>query len=84
MSRIVVDESLRRWEAFTTIGLAGKPERPHLAFQCLSDPVLRPRYAAVAGTLADAARLLVSASDAELLEMLERSGRDAERPAAPF
>ena len=73
MERTFQDRNFLVWEVYPSGGRHGFSDNPHIIFHCLTQKQLRPRYADLGEDSADAQRLVVEASDAELLSMLEES-----------
>jgi hypothetical protein len=73
MSRTFQDENFLVWEAYPSAAKFGFSQDPFLVFQCITDRGLRPRSLQVTGDAADAERLVVRASPAELLALLRQS-----------
>lgn len=73
MSRIFSDRDLLSWEAYTSGGAFGLPERPRVIFHCVSDPDRRSRFVHHDGDDASAERELQGLSDDALRELLSRS-----------
>lgn len=72
MSRILQDPDLMDWEVYATSGAFGYPDRAQIIFACLSDRSRRAR-SVEQGDKANAERQVRALSDAELLQLLERS-----------
>lgn len=73
MSRTFQDENFLVWEVYPSGAKYGFSEDPFLVFHCITDRGLRPRKLQVTGDEADAERLVVKASPAELLDLLGKS-----------
>ena len=73
MARTFVDPDLLLWEVFPSAGDYGFSSNPHLVFNCLSDRAARPRFVELDGHEASAETMLFEATDAKLLDLLERS-----------
>ena len=73
MARSFQDRNFLVWEVFATTGKHGFDENPNIVFQCMTLPESRPRVVALGGNEAEAQARVMNATDAELLEMLERS-----------
>jgi hypothetical protein len=73
MSRTFTDESLLTWEAFTSGGAFGLPERPKIIFLCLSDPHRRSRFVQHDGDTAGAQRDLQQLGPGDLRRLLATS-----------
>ena len=73
MSRQIQDQNFLVWEVFPTGGKQGFSVDPYLMFHCLTQRDLRPRRVALRGDEADAERMVLQASEAELLGMLRGS-----------
>jgi hypothetical protein len=73
MTRTFQDKNFLVWEVFPSGGRHGYSSNPHLIFHCLTQRDIRPRYLDGGSREADAERRLAEASNAELLEMLERA-----------
>ena len=70
MSRMLLDDGLRSWEAFASTGPYGYSEHSRVIFRCTSDPSERPRAFAVVGDKSEAEAKVMTASPSELLKML--------------
>lgn len=75
MSRLFTDDDLLTWEAYSSGGAYGLPDRPKIIFNCLSRPGSRGRFVVHEGDEADAAGTVRAASPDELRGML-RAARD--------
>jgi hypothetical protein len=73
MHRTFQDRNFLVWEVYPSGGKHGFSDNPHIIFHCLTQKQLRPRFADLGEDSADAQRLVVEASDDELLTMLEQS-----------
>ena len=73
MARSFQDANFLEWQVFATTGKHGFDEDPNIVFQCITMPDVRPRIFALDGVEAEAQARVINATDAELLEMLERS-----------
>ncbi len=73
MTRTILDDALRRWEAFATTGPYGFSDPSRVIFRCLSDPSLRSRAVTIEGDKSDAEQAVADGDDATLSEMLERA-----------
>lgn len=71
MSRLFTDDDLLTWEAYSSGGAYGLPDRPKIIFNCLSHPGSRGRYVIHEGDEADAAGTVRAASSDELRGMLQ-------------
>jgi hypothetical protein len=74
MSRTFTDDDLRTWEAFATTGHFGLASEPRIAFNCLTDPDVPPRFVERPG--ADEAQVEAEAMDADeatLRQLLRQS-----------
>ena len=60
-------------EVYPSGGRHGFSDRPHVIFNCLTQPALRPRHVALGTDEADAQRLISESTPAQLLELLDRS-----------
>lgn len=72
MTRTFQDRNFLVWEVYPSGGRHGYSRNPHLIFNCLTQPDIRPRFIAD-GVDAAGAQLVVESSNAELLELLERA-----------
>ncbi len=73
MSRTFTDSNLLTWEAYSSGGKFGLPDRPKIVFHCLSDPHRPARYTRTEGQTIEAEATVMQASEDELREMLELS-----------
>ena len=73
MGKSILDEELRRWEAYATTGDGGLPRPGRIVFRCTSDPGQRPRVVAVDGDKSDAEERVVRGTEAELLALFGSS-----------
>jgi len=73
MGRTIVDQDLRRWEAYATTGPYGMVQSGKVAFRCTTDPGQRPRALAIDGDKSEAERRVVEGSEEDLLRMLEKA-----------
>jgi hypothetical protein len=71
MAKSILDDGLRRWEAFATTGEGGLPEPGRIVFRCTSDPHRRPRVVAVHGDKSDAEQRVAEGSERDLLALFE-------------
>lgn len=70
MGRMILDEDLRRWEAFATTGEYGFPDRSRIVFRCVSDAHQRARAVVLPGDKSDAEQEVEARSELELRELL--------------
>ena len=75
MTKSVVDDDLRSWEAFASTGPYGYSDRSVVVFQCASDPGERPRAFQIEGDKSDAEARVENATRGDLLEMLAGAER---------
>ena len=73
MSKTFTDDDLLMWEAYPSGGELGFADRPYIVFNCLSNRLLRPRVVENGEHQADAERVIVKASQQELLELFRQS-----------
>lgn len=73
MSRTFTDDGLMTWEAYASSGEWGRPDRPAVVFNPLSDTTLRPRYVELTGDEADAEALVLGSDEARLRELLRQA-----------
>ncbi|HET7231797.1 MAG TPA: hypothetical protein VFJ16_17425 [Longimicrobium sp.] len=73
MSHTFTDENLLTWEAFASSGNFGLAVRPRIVFNCLSDPLLTPRYVERPGDEADAEEQVHEMSEQQLRDLLDKS-----------
>ena len=73
MARTILDRSLQRWEAYASTGAFGMPGRAHIVFRCASDAGQRPRAFPFQGDKSDAERVVLEATGASLVAMLEEA-----------
>ena len=73
MSKTFQDADLLTWEAYPTGGPDDSSHRAFVAFNCLSNRMLRPRFITWDGDEADAQRVIMEATPEQLQEMLQRS-----------
>jgi hypothetical protein len=73
MSKTFVDPNLLVWEAYPSGGPHGFSENPFIVFNCLSNRMMRPRVLEQTGDEADAERVIVRASQADLAGLFKRS-----------
>lgn len=73
MSRSLLDDGLRSWEAFASTGPYGYSDGSRVIFRCTSDPGERPRACALTGDNSEAEAKVKGAPASELLEMLRRA-----------
>jgi hypothetical protein len=73
MTRTFQDRNFLVWEVFPSGGRHGYSRNPHLIFNCLTQPNLRPRWIAGGGDEAEARRVIAEATNARLLELLEEA-----------
>lgn len=66
MSRVIQDDNLLLWEAYVSGSRRGFPEDPIIIFRCVSDRALRSRSIQLDGDVADAERVLVTATDEQV------------------
>ena len=71
MARTILDDGLKRWEAFASTGRYGFSPRSQVVFQCTSDPWERPRAFTIDGDKSDAETMVSQCSPKELADMLE-------------
>ena len=71
--RCCQEKRRRIWEAYSTGGRFGFPDKPFIVFNCLTDPTLRARSIEIGGFEADAERKVQESSKAELLALFEKS-----------
>lgn len=74
MTRTFQDHNFLVWEVYPSGGRHGYSRNPHLIFNCLTQPDLRPRFIGGGGDEAEAQRLVTESSDVELLDLLEGAG----------
>lgn len=74
MTRTFQDHNFLVWEVYPSGGRHGYSRNPHLIFNCLTQPDIRPRFISGGGDEAKAQRLVTESSDAELLDLLEGAG----------
>ena len=67
------DENLLVWEAYPSGGRHGFSENANIAFHCLSDASIRPRFIMHRGDSADAGRSVREATPEALLALLHRA-----------
>jgi hypothetical protein len=80
MSRTFTDENLLTWEAFASAGDFGLAMHPKVVFNCLSDPLVHPRFVVRHGNEADAEGDVHQMSDDQLRALLRESRDLDERP----
>jgi hypothetical protein len=73
MSVTFTDDDLQSWEAYATGGDYGLANNPKVVFNCVSDPLRRPRYLEFTGDEADAEALISETNVRQLKEMLKES-----------
>lgn len=73
MANRFVDKDLLVWEAYSTGGPFGFPEKPFIVFNCVTDRSLRARSIEVDGLESDAERKVQDSSRAELFALFEKS-----------
>ena len=73
MSRSLLDDGLRNWEAFASTGSYGYSDGSRVIFRCTSDPGEGPRAFALTGDNSEAEAKVAGAPACELLEMLGRA-----------
>jgi hypothetical protein len=73
MTRTFQDRNFLVWEVYSSGGRHGYSHSPHVIFHCLTQRDIRPRYAGAGENEAEAQRLILEASEPQLLEMLERA-----------
>lgn len=71
MARTILDDGLKRWEAFASTGRFGFVGRSQVVFQCTSDPAERPRAFTIGGDKSDAEAMVSECSQKELAAMLQ-------------
>ncbi|HSJ26545.1 MAG TPA: hypothetical protein VK929_17830 [Longimicrobiales bacterium] len=69
--RTFQDRNFLVWEVYPSGGRHGFSDNPHLIFHCLTQRDIRSRYMETAGDEARAERVILDASPAELLNMLD-------------
>jgi hypothetical protein len=78
MSVTFTDENLVTWEAYASAGQFGLPFRPKVVFNCVSDPLRRPRYVEYSGGDEADAEQLVHQYDEETLRQMLRESQELE------
>jgi len=73
MHRTLQDRNFLVWEVYSSGGKHGFADDVNIVFNCLTQQEIRPRYVPMQMDEADAQRKIGEASEAELLEMLERA-----------
>jgi hypothetical protein len=73
MGRTFQDRDFLVWEVYPSGGRHGFSDRPHIVFNCLTQPAMRPRHVELGMDEADAQRLITEATPQALLELLDRS-----------
>jgi hypothetical protein len=73
MSHTFTDENLLTWEAFASTGHFGLAIEPRIVFNCLSDPLLTPRYVERPGDESAAEEQVHEFSDDKLRDLLRGS-----------
>lgn len=73
MAKTLTDKDFRVWEAFTSCGAHGFPDKPVVVFNCLSNRELRPRAVEMTGDEASAAGAVSKASAQELSQLFEQA-----------
>ena len=74
LSREFMDADMIRWETYVSGGQPDTPAAARIYFVCLEDPFERPRWVPhESRDVPEATRELAAMSDAELVELLERS-----------
>jgi hypothetical protein len=73
MSVTFIDDDLNAWEAYATGGDYGLAINPKVVFNCVSDPLRRPRFLEFTGDEADAAGLIGESDEKQLRAMLKES-----------
>lgn len=73
MARRFNDQNFLTWEAFPSAGDFGFSTKPYIIFNCLTDPLQRPRQFQIDGDEADAEQKVIAASDRELLDWLNKA-----------
>ena len=73
MGRSFQDRNFLVWEVYSSGGRHGFSDKPHVIFNCLTQPVVRSRWTPLGEDEADAQRRIAEASDADLLAMLEKA-----------
>lgn len=62
-----------QWTAFVSTGKQGYSNDPHVVFQCMSVPGVRPRWTKATGDEADAQGTLMRMSEAEVRALFDQS-----------
>ena len=73
MSRTLLDDDLREWEAYASGGPFGLPDDAKIVFHCRSDPTLRARFVETEKDDDDAAAALQGASDDRLRNLFREA-----------
>ena len=73
MAKTFVDKDLLVWEAYSTGGPFGFPDKPFIVFNCVTNNWLRPRSIEWEGLEADAERKVQESSKADLLALFDGS-----------
>lgn len=72
MSRTIQDTDLLLWEAYSTVGDFGFPDRSKIVFHCLSDRTRRARFIEREVDKSGTEKEIVRLSDADLVGLLEQ------------
>jgi hypothetical protein len=73
MGREFQDRNLLVWEVYPSGGAHGSSDHPHIIFNCLTQPAMRPRSIALGTDGADAQRRIADSTPEQLLELLDQS-----------
>ena len=73
MSKTFTDDNLLVWEAYPSGGDFGFSARPYIVFNCLSNRLLRPRVIEHGENEAAAERVIVGATQKDLLDLFRES-----------
>lgn len=73
MSRTILDDDLNTWEVYATTGDFGFADPARIVFRCLTDSGERARAVEPGGDKSEAEELVVTRSDGELRELLEKA-----------
>ena len=73
MARTLQDQNFFVWEAYPSAGDHGFTSEPYIVFNCLTDPLQRPRQVQIDGDEADAEKLLTTSNDQQLLDLFSKA-----------
>ena len=73
MTRQIQDDNLLLWEVYPSAGDYGFSRKPYLVFHCVTAPTEPSRRYRLEGDEADGEKLVATATDAELTELMRKA-----------